>query len=174
MKAILIGTVSAASLLLPATALAGDGNSRISLGYTHYESNSGGELGLVTGRYQWGFGRFIGIEGEAHYGVVGEEIRVEDQRADIDAKFGYGGFVVAKLPLGDYGSEVFGRIGYQSLELEATSGPNSVTGDVEDFSFGGGATLMYNPHHGLRFDYTNIAGAGSGTDTYSVSYVLRF
>lgn len=164
-----------ASALMPSAALAGDGNSKASVGYTHY-TYSEGNIGLLTARYQYHPFTNIGFEGEVSTGVSGDEIRDGDQTADLEINYSYGAYVVGTLPLDKFGSNIFVRAGYQRVDFELTSGENSVNPpEVNGIGYGAGANIMFNHHHGVRFDYTRLEDDDDfGADTYALSYVLRF
>lgn len=165
-------------ILAPVPALAGNGQSKASLGYTHYEGSGGGELGLITGRYHYDFGKWIGAEAQISYGVDEEEVTTDAATADVSAKFGYGGFITLRQGWGLYGSDVFLRGGYATQEIEADvtveQGSASATDDVDGVAYGAGTNLMFTPHFGLRLDYLAIEGDDSDVDTYSGSLVFRF
>lgn len=164
-----------ATALIPASALAGDGNSKASVGYTHYTYPEG-NIGLVTARYQYHPFKNIGFEGEVSTGVSGDEIVLDDQSADLEINYSYGAYVVGTLPFDKFGSNIFVRAGYQRVDFELTSGENSVNPpEVNGIGYGVGGNVMFNHHHGLRFDYTRLEDDDEfGADTYAISYVLRF
>lgn len=170
-----LSLLASMALFLPITAFASDGNSRVSVGYTHYEPDGGEDLGLVTVRYTYNFRKYFGMEFEVSNGVT--ETRVEDDEsdafADISAGLGYAGFGTARLPFGNFGSDVFVKAGYASVELEDNN--SGLSTNVDGYAFGVGTNLMMNHHHGVRLDYTRIEGEDDFTaDQASLSYVFRF
>lgn len=164
----------AALVLSLAPAHAGDGKSKVSFGYTHYDSE-GGELGMVTGRYSYFPVDYLGLEAELSTGVVDEDIMVGDQTATVSVDLAYGLYTMARLPIDQRGSNVFVRAGVHQVELGAESGATTAETDLEGFAYGGGLNVMFSNHHGVRLDYTRLEGENDeSADTYSLSYVLRF
>lgn len=164
----------AALAMIGGTALAGDGNSRLSVGYTHLDGD-GGTLGAVTGRYNRALTQYFGVEGEIHYGVLDDEIDFLGEEIEVSANFGYGIFGTLAAPVGANGSNVFVRAGYQSVEIEAELEGESVADDLDGFAYGVGTNLMFSEKHGVRLDYTRIEGEDDASaDTYGVAFVAKF
>ncbi len=164
----------AATMLLASAAHAGDGKSRASFGYTHYDS-TGGELGMITARYGYQPYKYIGIEGELSTGIVDETVTVGTQTADIGVDIAYGLYSTVQVPFDRLGSNVFVRAGYQEIHFDLESGATTAEGELKGLGYGGGLNVMFTVHHGLRREYTRVEGEDDeNADTYSLSYVLRF
>lgn len=170
-KTVLAAT--AAATLLTGTAFAGQGDSNVSVGYLAIDGD-GATLGSIVGRYGYDFSDYFGVEAEASYGIVEDEVTVVGNSVDISAEFGFGGYLVGRYPVGTGGSDVFARIGYQTVSLEADGGVATADEDLDGFAFGVGTNIMFDEVNGLRLDYTRFDGDDAEADTYAISYVRRF
>lgn len=177
----MIKTAIAASTLvliaLPAAAQAQD-ETRLygSLGYSAVETDQA-DLGAVTARLGYKFLPYVGVEGEASFGVKGEgyDVSIGGSSGEIELKHDVAAYAVAFLPVGE-NFEVFARAGYGTTAIEATSGGVTARGDGESFNYGVGATAFFR-NDGLRVDWTRrdfTDDNGGEADVWSVSYVRRF
>jgi outer membrane immunogenic protein len=172
MRKILLASVAA--LGVTAAASAQDGGGYVGAGYTALDGD-GATLGAITLRGGYNFSKYFGIEGDAHIGVVDDTIDVLGTDVDISADFGFAGYGVARLPVGENNSNVFVRAGYGTLSLDASGGGASVSEDVDGFAYGVGGEFFFDAANGVRFDYTIFdSDDGGDLDTYGIHYIRRF
>lgn len=131
--------------------------------YTQYDLEDA-EVGGVTGRLGYKFSPNLAVEGEGTFGVS------DDDFAELDNAYGVYG--VGILPIGSSGFEVFGRVGYQAIEIDGT-GP---VADVDEDGLGYGAGISWNvaENVGLRADYTRLQGEDDDTDAISLGGTVNF
>jgi outer membrane immunogenic protein len=168
--------ISLALALAPGTALAYTGHSGNFYGTLGYGRLDDGrfEYGEATGRLGAQLTPYLGLEGEASFGIksdkpqvsVGGDLRVKMAR---DAAV-YG---VGRLPLGDHVS-LLARIGYGTTRIKVASVEAPSHRDKESLNYGLGAQFDFDGHNGLRADWTHRAFDGPDGDVYAISYVRRF
>jgi outer membrane immunogenic protein len=175
----MIKTIVAASIAaviaLPAAALAQEApRGYATLGYSQIDTEQA-VLGAITARAGWKVLPYVGVEGEASFGIDDEPFEVSiDGAGAIELKHDYAAYAVAFLPLGQH-IELFARAGYGSTSIESTVSAVSVVGNGESFNYGVGATAFYGAN-GVRADWTrkDFSDNGGEADSWSVSYVRRF
>jgi hypothetical protein len=128
-------------------------------GYTHYD-NDAVELGAVTGRLGYEVTPNLAVEGEIGTGVS------DDNGAELDTAWGVYG--VGKVDVTS-NIDVFGRVGYQGVEIEGGGPPI----DSDGVGYGVGAQLNVTPQFGVRAEYTKLDG-DLESDSIGVSGVMRF
>lgn len=152
------------------------------------------KINMITGRLGYRINDFLAIEGEAGFGLGGDNFQQAvpvdvtgvgtvnvDTDVDLDVNSYAGIFARGILPVGDQ-FELFARAGYGFAEAEAsavgtvallpgfTAGA-SQSDSVNDFAYGFGAQYNINERHGVRFDY---AGIGGDFSVISASYSINF
>jgi hypothetical protein len=151
--------LGAAGLAAPASAQTA-GNWYANLGYTHFDTDRG-DLGGVTGRLGYQFNPYFGTEGEVSAGVTGDHFgKLNDA---------WGAYAVGTIPLtGNFG--VFGRVGYQGMDIDGRNGAT----DQKTDGLGYGAGLQWRAANGfgVRGEYTRLQD--SDADTWSVAGTLNF
>jgi hypothetical protein len=112
-------------------------------GYRTFEADYGpaGEdlsLGAITGRAGYEFNSFVAVEGEFAVGVdddsympLGLPPSVPGFDVNVSLESEVGAFVVGRLPVPVIG-DLFGRIGYANISLEAASTSPFFFGGPED------------------------------------------
>lgn len=130
--------------------------------YTHYDLDDA-EVGGVTGRLGYNFHPNIGVEGEATFGVE------DDDNAELDNA--YGVYAVGRLPVGQ-SFDVFGRVGYQQLEVDG-SGPIADISD-QGVGYGVGANWKLSNGFAVRGDFTRLEGDDADADTFSLGGTFSF
>ena len=179
-SAVALAALSAA--LLSGTALAGDGNSKVSVGYTAADFDDA-TLGLAVARYNYSFTDYLAAEGEIGFGIVDDDVSDSVFSADVSADFTYGLFGVVQYPFDDRGSNVFARIGYMDTDLEFdVDGFGDIDVGADGAAYGIGANYFFNEQSGVRFDYTRFDAdvdedgveADGEADLYGISYVFKF
>ena len=167
MRITVLAMGSIAALGLAGTATAQD--SSLNIGYQNIEAE-GVDLGSIVGRWQLGLNEYLAVEGEISYGVTEEEVF----GVDVKAGFGFGGFVVGRLPVSETGSHLFVRAGYANQELEADGGNVTISDSVDGFAYGAGGTFMFDGINGVRLDYTKFEGDDDAeADIIGLSYVRK-
>lgn len=169
-------------VVLSGTALAGDGNSKASFGYTAADFEDA-TIGLAVARYNYSFTDYLAAEGEIGFGIVEDDVSDGGINADVSANFSYGLFGVVQYPFDDRGSNVFARLGYQQTELEFdVDGFGDIDVDTDGVAIGVGANYFFNDRSGVRLDYTYFDAevdedgieADGEANLYGISYVLKF
>ena len=171
MTAIAAATVAA---LLATPALAQD-KPAISgygaVGYSHVSVDPV-SLGAITGKLG-GRGKYFGIEGEASFGVAGDDFL----GVDVSLNHQLAAYAVGFLPIGpNHEGDLFARIGYGTGEIEGAAGGAAASVSDESINFGGGGQYFFKGgNHGMRAEYTRFEfNDGDGADVFSLSYVFRF
>lgn len=169
-------------VVLTGTALAGDGNSKASFGYTAADFEDA-TLGLAVARYNYSFTDYLAAEAEIGFGIVEDDISDGALDADVSANLSYGLFGVVQYPLDERGSNLFARLGYQETELEFDiAGIGETDVDTDGVAAGVGANYFFNDRSGVRFDYTYFdaevdedgINADGEAHFYGISYVHKF
>lgn len=174
MRNVLLAT--AALTLIAAPAMAQDhGPVTGSLGYTQLDGDDG-DLGAITGRVGYDFTRNLGIEGEASVGVKDAETTFGGVDTTLEHKFDAAVYGVAKLPVTE-NLELFGRVGYGTTEVKASTAGFAATEDGDSLNYGVGANYFIDGRNGIRADWTRRdfqEDNGGEVDTYGLSFVRRF
>lgn len=145
------------------------------LGVTAYHVSDGvnsANLGALGGRVGARFAKYIGVEGEAGFGV--NSVNVAGSNVKISSAFG--GYAVGFLPVAP-NADIFARVGYGHETASASGGGFSLTVGGDTVNYGGGGQYFFDDKNGMRLDYTRFQSThsgGGGTDTFSVAYVRKF
>lgn len=117
---------------------------------------SGSELSVtpVAARLTLGKNINANLAVEGVYVFTASKDSVKEQNVNIDiAVSGYGVYLKPKMEVTN-GTEVFGRVGYTSAKLTASSGNVSITGDtVNSLSYGVGLQTEINKDWYAQADY---------------------
>ncbi|MFA4893926.1 porin family protein [Brevundimonas sp.] len=176
MRNILLATAALTMLAAPAMAQS-ISNPQVngSIGYTQLDGDDA-DLGAVTGRLTAKFNRYVGVEGEASFGVKDDEITVGGITGDLSHEYDAAAYVVGVLPVTP-NFELFGRVGYGTTQIKADVAGFSATEDGESVNYGAGANYFFDGRNGVRADWTRrdfTDDNGGELDTYGLSYVRRF
>ncbi|HWQ88329.1 porin family protein [Brevundimonas sp.] len=176
MRNVLLATAALTLLAAPAMAQS-ISNPQVtgSLGYTHLDGDDA-SLGAVTGRLNAKFNRYVGVEGEASFGVRDDEVTVAGVTGDLSHEYDAAAYVVGTLPISP-NFEVFGRVGYGTTQIKADVAGFTATEDGESVNYGAGANYFFDGRNGVRADWTRrdfTDDNGGELDTYGLSYVRRF
>ena len=131
-----------------------------------------GTDGALRGGYD--FTQNFGVEADILFGVVDETVNAFGTDVDVSADIGFGGFGVARLPLGENNSNLFIRAGYGTLNIEGEALGVTVAEDVDGFAYGLGGEFYFDGVNGVRVDYTIYDGDDGDLDTYGIHYIRRF
>ena len=178
-----LAAVSAAALIgFSASASAQTAPADVSVygnvGYTGVFADVNGDdlnVGGVTGRLGAKYGRFVGVEAEYTFGVQDDDVEVFGTDVNVELDQQYAGYVVGYLPLSPQ-TELFARLGYGKLELEAEAFGVEVGGDTKAVAYGAGAQHFFDGVNGVRGEYTryDLEDDGGEVDSLAVSYVRKF
>jgi len=162
MKKALIAVTAAAVALVAAPAIAQDGTQWYgSLGYSHYDTDFDADLGAVNGRIGARFGRHLGVEGEAAFGVK------DDSGVELNHSVALYG--VAFLPVSDQ-FDLLARVGFGNTEVEV----GGVDFDDDSVNYGIGAQWNFDEANAIRGDWTKIDSDTAEADVFSLNYVRKF
>lgn len=146
-----------------------------SVGYTQLEGDDA-ELGAITGRLTAKVNRFVGVEGEASFGVKDEDISFGGVDGSLSHEYDVAAYAVGTVPISDR-LEVFGRVGYGMTQIETDVAGFTAREDGESVNYGAGANYFFDGRNGVRADWTRrdfTDDNGGELDTYGLSYVRRF
>jgi len=164
MKAILSAAVAAAAVLAaPAFAQAEEVSAYVNLGYSNLDIDPV-NLGAVNGRLGLRVNPYLGIEGEAQFGVADDDLL----GVNVELKQAFGGFAVVSFPVTPR-LDIFARVGAATAEVEVGGVGVSSNGAA----YGGGAQFFFSDTGGIRVDYTTYELAADA-DVWTVSYVHKF
>ena len=163
MKFLAFAAAAAALAAMATPALAQDVSSGpwyAGLGYTHYDTDRG-DLGGVTGRLGYHFNQYLGAEAEYTGGVS------DDTFGKLNNA--WGAYAVGTLPVSS-SLDVFGRVGYQELNIDGRNGAPDQ--DTSGAGYGAGVNWHVAGNLGIRGEYTRLSGADA--DTWSLGGALSF
>ena len=146
-----------------------------SVGYTHLDGDDG-SLGAVTGRVGAKISRYIGVEGEASFGVKDEDITIGGVDGSLEHEYDAAIYGVANVPVSE-NLELFGRVGYGTTSIKADVAGFTSSEDGESLNYGAGANYFFDGQNGVRADWTRrdfTDDDGGEIDTYGLSFVRRF
>ncbi|RZJ94863.1 MAG: porin family protein [Brevundimonas sp.] len=175
MRILIIAAVAASAFAVPAMAQTMSSPSWYgTLGYSQLD-HSDGDLGAVTGRVGAKFNRYLGVEGEASFGVKDDDFTVAGVDGSLEHQYDAAAYVVGTLPV-TQNLELFARGGYGTTKIKAELGGDSYTADGESWNYGAGANYYFDAQNGVRADWTrrDFRDDAGEADVYSVSYVRRF
>jgi outer membrane immunogenic protein len=165
--------LGAAALLAPAAAA----QVYAGAGYTMFTADAGGEdatVGGLMGRVGFKANPMLGVEGEFAIGVQEDSFDVLGTNVDVSLESSYGVFAVGWLPVPAIG-DVFARVGYADLSIEATAtGIGSVSDSGSGLAYGAGVQLNFIPFTKLRLEYTRYEPEDSEVDSFGASALFQF
>lgn len=168
--------LAAALAVAPAAAQAQDGPaaSGAYVNVTGGLVDAGPSLWAVGGRIGYRVNAYVGVEGEAAFGVKSDDTTVSGVAVDVKLKHQLAAYAVGFLPV-DEGTDLFARVGYGTSKIKASAAGVSASGSEESFNFGVGAQHHFDGVNGVRFDYTRYEFDGAGdADAWSISYSRKF
>ncbi|MBL8771328.1 MAG: porin family protein [Phenylobacterium sp.] len=170
-------TVAAALACAPAMAQAQDAagapGAYVNIGGA-YSSQSGIDLGAIQAKVGYRFSPYLGVEGEAAFGVDDDSLRVGATRAKIELKHQFAAYVVGFLPVGA-NTDLLARVGYGTTKIGASAAGVGASGSDESVNLGVGLQHHFDGVNGIRVEYLRSEYDGGGdSDTFGVSYVRRF
>lgn len=179
MKFLAIGAAMAALMAVatPASAQIRDTGFYAGLGATHYSAGDVDVAG-ATGRLGYKFHRNFGVEGEASFGIQGDEADFLGTPVDVDLDNQYGVYAVGFLPV-TQNLELLGRVGWASIEAQGTLGDFTAGASDDGIGVGVGAQYHFTPNFAVRADYTRLASEtenddDDGVDAIGLSGIYSF
>lgn len=164
---------AAAALVAFAPTAVADPGFYVNGGVSVYDGD-GATLEGLTGRAGYDFNDYFGVEGEFSIGLGEENV----DGIDLEINNQYAAYAVGKLPISER-FDIFGRIGYGTIEFEGSAGGISETVDVDGFGFGAGGQFFFSENVGVRGEYTRFEaddedGIDGELDVFTVSAVIKF
>jgi len=176
MRNVLLATAALSLFAAPAMAQSfSDPQWTGSVGYTHLDSGDQ-SLGAVTGRVGAKLSRYIGVEGEASFGVKDEDVTIGGVDGTVEHEYDAALYAVGSVPVSE-NFELFGRVGYGTTSIKADVAGVTASEDGESLNYGAGANYFFDGQNGLRADWTRrdfTDDQGGEIDTYGLSFVRRF
>lgn len=164
MKSLVLAASAAAVLAIAAPAVASAETTWYgNIGYAGISADPA-NLGAIQGRIGAQINPYIGVEGEAAFGVKDDDI--SGTKVKLNNEFGVYG--VAKYPVNE-NFDVFARVGYARADAKV----GGTSGNDDGVAYGVGAQYLFDGANGVRADYTRYDFLGDA-DVWSVSYVRKF
>jgi outer membrane immunogenic protein len=134
------------------------------IGYAGVDAD-GPNLGAIQGRLGYKFNPYVGIEGEAAFGVS------DDTVGGVDVKLQHevGGYLVGYLPVTP-NADLFARVGYSSTSFDTSLG--DVDGDGGAWGVGG--QYHFTDKDGVRLDWTRHDYDVGEANVWSLGYTRKF
>lgn len=146
------------------------------VGYSSFTADAGGQdatVGALMGRLGLKSSPFFGVEGELAIGIQDDTFDVLGQEVDVSLDNSYGVYAVGWLPIPLVG-DVFGRVGYADLSIEASALGTSISDSGSGLAYGAGIQLSSIPFAKLRLEYTRYQPDDAEIDSFGVSALLQF
>lgn len=179
MKFLVIGVAMAAlvAVATPVSAQTGQTGPYAGLGGTWYSADDVDVTG-ATARAGYRFHPNFGVEGEASFGIEGDEAEFLGTPVDVDLDSQYGAYAVGYLPLTER-VELLGRVGWATIDAQGTVGDFTAGADDDGVGVGVGAQYFVTDNFAIRGDYTRLAAESEddgddGVDTFGVSGIWQF
>jgi opacity protein-like surface antigen len=164
--------LAAAAIIAPAASAQVYGG----VGYSTFTADAGGEdatVGGVMGRLGFKSNPFFGVEGEVAIGIQEDNFDVLGTQVDVSLENSYGVYAVGWLPIPLVG-DVFGRVGYADLSIEASALGTSISDSGSGLAYGAGIQLSSIPFTKLRLEYTRYQPDDAEVDSFGISALLQF
>lgn len=164
MKSLMIVATTAVLSLAAIPAISQAQEAYGTIGYAGVDAD-GANLGAIQGRLGYKFNPYVGVEGEAAFGVADDTT----SGVDVKLKSEFGAFVVGYAPVTPK-IDLFARAGYTSASFDTSLG--DVDGDGG--AWGVGAQYHVTDKDGIRLDWTRHDYDGADADVWSLSYSRKF
>jgi hypothetical protein len=164
--------LAAAAIIAPAASAQVYGG----VGYSTFTADAGGEdatVGGVMGRLGFKSNPFFGVEGEVAIGIQEDNFDVLGTQVDVSLENSYGVYAVGWLPIPLVG-DVFARVGYADLSIEASALGTSISDSGSGLAYGAGIQLSSIPFTKLRLEYTRYQPDDAEVDSFGISALLQF
>jgi outer membrane immunogenic protein len=143
-------------------------------GLTVFQTDAFGDdinIGAVMGRLGYEINPFFAVEGEVALGIMEDDVEVLGTPVDVGIDSGFGAFVVGKIPLAVV--DLFGRIGYADVNIEAEAGGLSASEDGSGMAYGAGINFNVLILR-MRAEYTRYEIDDGDVDSLGLSALLKF
>ena len=164
MKSLMITAAAAALTMAAVPAVSQAQEVYGTVGYANVDAD-GPTLGAIQGRLGYKFNPYVGVEGEAAFGVSGDTT----SGVDVDLKHEVGAYVVGFMPVSPK-ADLFARVGYSSTSFDTSVG--DVDGDGVAYGFGG--QYHFTDKDGVRLDWTRHDYDAGNADVWAVAYTRKF
>lgn len=134
------------------------------IGYANVDADDA-NIGAIQGRLGYKFNPYVGIEGEAAFGVNGDTV----SGVDVDLKHEVGAYVVGFVPVTPK-ADLFARVGYTSSSFD--TGLGDVDGD--GVAWGVGGQYHFTDKDGVRLDWTRHDYDAGEADVWALAYTRKF
>jgi hypothetical protein len=178
MKLWIAAAATAATMTLaPAAALAQDTTvepgAYANLGFA-YATQGGVHLGAIQGKVGYRINNWVGVEGEAAFGVDDDTVRVGAASAKVELKHQFAAYVVGFAPVAA-NTDLFARVGYGTTKIGASAAGAAASGSDESINIGAGVQYHFDGKNGVRLEYLRSEyNDGGHSNTWGVSYSRRF
>jgi opacity protein-like surface antigen len=173
MKSLIAAAALTAVAAIAAPAAAQEANGFYgNVGYTFVNADDlDVDLGALGAKVGYKFNPYIGVEGEAAFGVDDDNIGP----VKVELEHTVAAYVVGFVPVNAQ-FELLGRVGYGTTEVKASGFGASVSGDDSSWNLGVGAQYFFTANDGVRAEYTKygVDDDGIQADAWTVSYARRF
>ena len=179
MKTIIIGAAALAAFAIASPSFAQSESARTmtgygSLGYSQFDAGSA-DVGAAMGRLGLRFGRYLGFEGEAGFGVRSDKDTLAGVPYRSKLKHAIAAYGVGYVPVSPK-LDLFGRVGYGETKFSVASAGAKIRDGRTSWNYGGGAQYFLTDADGVRVDYTRQSfthGPGHA-NVWGASYVRKF
>ena len=161
-----LATIALAAVAAPALA---QGDVELSGAYSNFDAD-GVDLGGLTARGTYFATPYLGVEGEASFGVKDDDLGA----ATVELDNSLAAFGVVRAPVAEK-VDVFARAGYATTDYTTNvPGSGSFSTDDDGFAYGVGGKVFLTEKFGLRADVTRYEGDDVDADVISVGGVMKF
>ena len=134
------------------------------VGYAGLDAE-GANLGAIQGRLGYKFNPYVGVEGEAAFGIADDTV----SGVDVELKHEVGVFGVVTAPVSPQ-FDLFARAGYTGASFDTSLGDLETDG----FAYGVGGQFNFTDKDGIRLDWTKHDHDDAEADVWSIGYSRKF
>jgi len=139
-----------------------------------YATQSGIHLGAIQGKVGYRFNNWLGVEGEAAFGVDDDSVRVGAAKAKVELKHQLAAYVIGFAPVAT-NTDLFARLGYGTTKIGASAAGVGASGSDESVNIGAGVQHHFDGKNGVRVEYLRSEyNDGGHANVWGVSYSRRF
>lgn len=123
----------------------------------------------ILGRVGYDFNQYFGAEVEGSFGIIDEE----QDGISAETTWDIGGYVVGLYPLAK-NFDMFARVGYSNVRIEAEGFGDSLSANFDGVAVGAGLQYFWDDNNGARIGYTYNEADGLDADVIDLSFVRKF
>ena len=144
------------------------------LGAAHI-SAQGNDYTTLGGRLGARFGSYLGLEGEAAFGVDGDKGTLAGAPYSSKLKSAFAGYAVGYYPVTPK-FDLFARVGYGTTKFNLKTPGLSVSDSNDSWNYGGGGQYFFTARDGVRADFTreSFTNGPGHANVWAASYVRKF